>query len=83
MQGRRAAADLPFRGVEVHARPQAAYEVGIEASLREIRVGGYPVRYEVAGEGEEPVVLVHGLSGSTRWWARNPPARLFWHGETG
>jgi len=36
-------------------------------------VGGYPIRYEVAGEGE-PVVLVHGLSGSTRWWARNVPA---------
>jgi pimeloyl-ACP methyl ester carboxylesterase len=67
----------------VHARPQAAYGVGIEASLREIRVGGYPVRYEVAGEGGEPIVLVHGLSGSTRWWARNLPARLFWHGETG
>ena len=33
-------------------------------------MGGLPVRYEVAGEGE-PVVLVHGLSGSTRWWSRN------------
>jgi pimeloyl-ACP methyl ester carboxylesterase len=33
-------------------------------------VGGHPVRYRVVGEGE-PVVLVHGLSGSTRWWARN------------
>ena len=42
----------------------------IELSRREVRVGGYPVRYEVAGEGE-PVVLVHGLSGSTRWWSRN------------
>ncbi len=42
----------------------------IEPSRREVRVGGYPVRYEVVGEGV-PVVLVHGLSGSTRWWARN------------
>ena len=33
-------------------------------------MGGHPVCYEVAGEGE-PIVLVHGLSGSTRWWARN------------
>jgi hypothetical protein len=49
----------------MHARPQAAYGVGIEVSLREVRVGGYPVRYEVAGEGGEPVVLVHGRSGST------------------
>jgi pimeloyl-ACP methyl ester carboxylesterase len=35
-------------------------------------VGGYSVRYEMAGEGE-PAVLVHGLSGSTRWWSRNVP----------
>ena len=45
---------------------------GGEASEREIRVGGYPVRYEIAGEGE-PIILVHGLSGSTRWWSRNVP----------
>nr|MDQ3317765.1 alpha/beta fold hydrolase [Actinomycetota bacterium] len=42
-------------------------------SWREVLVSGRPVRYEVAGEGD-PVVLVHGLSGSTRWWARNVPA---------
>jgi pimeloyl-ACP methyl ester carboxylesterase len=38
----------------------------------EVRVGGWPIGYEAAGEGE-PVVLVHGLSGSTRWWYRNVP----------
>ena len=43
-----------------------------EISEREVRVLGSPVRYKVAGEGE-PLVLVHGLSGSTRWWARNIP----------
>jgi len=48
-------------------------EVGIERSEREARVGGHRVRYKVVGEGE-PVVLVHGLSGSTRWWARNTAA---------
>lgn len=37
---------------------------------REVWVDGYPVRYKVAGAGE-PVVLIHGLSGSTEWWTRN------------
>ena len=42
----------------------------IRASRHETWVGGWPVRYEAVGEGE-PVILVHGLSGSTRWWSRN------------
>jgi pimeloyl-ACP methyl ester carboxylesterase len=37
-------------------------------------VGGYPVRYKVAGDKGEPVILVHGLSGSTRWWGQNVEA---------
>src|SRR5262249_34622707 len=36
--------------------------------LREITVEGRPVRYRVAGSGE-PLVLVHGLAGSWRWWS--------------
>jgi pimeloyl-ACP methyl ester carboxylesterase len=35
--------------------------------VRELLVDGAPTEYRVAGEGE-PVVLVHGLSGSWRWW---------------
>ena len=35
--------------------------------VRELVVDGSPTAYRVAGEGE-PVVLVHGLSGSWRWW---------------
>ncbi len=46
---------------------------GVGLSWREVPVLGLPVRYEVAGRGD-PVVLVHGLSGSTRWWARNVPS---------
>jgi pimeloyl-ACP methyl ester carboxylesterase len=38
-----------------------------------IEVHGLPVHYEVMGEGE-PVVMVHGLSESTRLWYRNLPA---------
>lgn len=40
---------------------------------REVRVSGSPVRYRVAGVGE-PLVLLHGLSGSSDWWRRNVPA---------
>lgn len=46
----------------------------IEVRSHEASVCGRRVRYEVAGGGEEPVVLVHGLSGSTRWWDRTVPA---------
>jgi pimeloyl-ACP methyl ester carboxylesterase len=38
-----------------------------------VQVNGLPVSYEVAGAGE-PLVMVHGLSESTRVWYRNLPA---------
>ena len=41
-------------------------------STREVRVSGHPVPYRVVGAGE-PVILLHGLSGSTRWWEQNIP----------
>ena len=37
------------------------------------KVGPLTLYYEVAGEGPA-VVLIHGLSGSGRWWAYNVPA---------
>jgi pimeloyl-ACP methyl ester carboxylesterase len=47
----------------------------IKITRREIQVGQQTIYYQVAGEGEgEPVVLVHGLSASSRWWVRNIPA---------
>ncbi len=40
---------------------------------RYLQIGDAQLHYQVAGQGA-PVVLLHGLSGSTRWWARNVPA---------
>jgi pimeloyl-ACP methyl ester carboxylesterase len=37
---------------------------------REIQVGQQTVYYQVAGQGE-PLILIHGLSASSRWWVRN------------
>ena len=36
--------------------------------VHEVEVDGRPVRYRVTGSGE-PLVLVHGLAGSWRWWS--------------
>jgi pimeloyl-ACP methyl ester carboxylesterase len=36
--------------------------------LRRVQVDGRPVRYRVIGRGED-LVLLHGLSGSWRWWS--------------
>lgn len=35
-----------------------------------VTVGGIEMAYVSAGQGH-PLVLIHGLSGSTRWWGRN------------
>src|SRR5436305_435126 len=50
-------------------------EHGVDKPIykRQIRVNGQEVTYKVTGSGE-PVVLVHGLSGSMRWWANTVPA---------
>lgn len=37
---------------------------------RQITIGSAKLYSEVIGEGS-PVVLIHGLAGSTRWWAKN------------
>ena len=39
-----------------------------QVELREVEVDDRLVRYRVAGSGE-PLVLVHGLGGSWRWWS--------------
>jgi pimeloyl-ACP methyl ester carboxylesterase len=37
------------------------------------QVGSGTIYTEISGSGQ-PLILVHGLGGSTRWWARNVPA---------
>lgn len=37
---------------------------------RRSRIGPVSIAYEMAGDGP-PVVLIHGLSWSSRWWSRN------------
>jgi pimeloyl-ACP methyl ester carboxylesterase len=44
-----------------------------EARTRTTRIGGYEIHSLEYGRGEEDLILVHGLSGSSRWWARNIP----------
>lgn len=43
------------------------------ARCEHIRLDGGTLYTEVTGKGP-PVVLIHGLAGSTRWWARNVDA---------
>jgi pimeloyl-ACP methyl ester carboxylesterase len=38
----------------------------------EYEAGTARIAYQVSGDGP-PLVLLHGLSGSARWWARNAP----------
>lgn len=38
-----------------------------------VTLDGYEIHTEEHGAGETAVVLLHGLSGSTRWWDRNVP----------
>ncbi|HEY7415501.1 MAG TPA: alpha/beta hydrolase, partial [Ktedonobacteraceae bacterium] len=45
----------------------------MKVSKQTVQVNGGLIHYEVAGEGEESIVLVHGLSESTRLWYRNLP----------
>jgi pimeloyl-ACP methyl ester carboxylesterase len=40
----------------------------VETELHEVDVDGRTVRHRVIGSGE-PLVLVHGLAGSWRWWS--------------
>lgn len=43
-----------------------------EGEWKEVCIDRGVVRYLVAGEGR-PLILIHGLSGSVRWWLHNVP----------
>lgn len=45
----------------------------IDIRQHQISVGNINMHYQVAGEGES-LILIHGLSASSRWWVRNIPA---------
>lgn len=66
-----------LRGLSPRARRRLARPwwsaLGLEPATAD--VGAYRVHWLEAGAGEgEPLVLLHGLSGSSRWWQRNVPA---------
>lgn len=54
------------------AAPQWWVPLGLRAETRD--VGRHRIHWVEAGAGDETVVLLHGLSGSSRWWQRNIPA---------
>jgi pimeloyl-ACP methyl ester carboxylesterase len=43
----------------------------LELRAHQADFGAYRIHWAEAGEGDDAVALVHGLSGSSRWWARN------------
>jgi pimeloyl-ACP methyl ester carboxylesterase len=47
---------------------------GVAPRSRMTRVDDFQIHSLEFGEGEERLVLLHGLSGSARWWRRNVPA---------
>lgn len=51
--------------MKIHRVKHTSYHV--------VQVGTTRVSYQVLGEGE-PLILVHGLSGSMRWWVHNVQA---------
>ena len=43
----------------------------LELRAHQADFGPYRIHWAEAGEGDDAVALLHGLSGSSRWWARN------------
>lgn len=66
-------APLPVRRrsprVRRYSGPAWWRPLGLRATTTD--VGAYRVHWVEGGAGDETVVLLHGLSGSSRWWRRN------------
>lgn len=43
----------------------------LELRTHQADIGAYRIHWAETGTGEDAVALLHGLSGSSRWWARN------------
>lgn len=67
--------DVPSTSPTPAASPRGVRWGGVPGLLRAARVRCYSVHWVDLGAGEgPPVILLHGLSGSSRWWKRNAPA---------
>ncbi|CAN5637166.1 alpha/beta hydrolase [soil metagenome] len=60
-----------LRGSDVATRRVPS---SLRGRSRVTRIGGYEIHSREFGSGDEDLVLVHGLSGSSRWWERNIPS---------
>lgn len=64
-----------FRAVDSPspAEPRGSSLEAMEGRSSSTRVGRYTIHASEYGSGETTLLLLHGLSGSSRWWARNIP----------
>jgi pimeloyl-ACP methyl ester carboxylesterase len=71
----RHAGGYPFPPFQGSGAALAWRRQGLEGERphRDIRVGPAGLCADIRGAGK-PLILVHGLGGSSRWWARNMPA---------
>ncbi len=65
-----------YIGVEWEGRviiPLGRRSPAFKLQSREAQIGDLRIHYQVGGTGK-PIVFIHGLGGSTRWWSRNVEA---------